>query len=139
MSVAAPERVDLPVSGMTCAACARTIERTLTHTPGVERARVNFATSTATVEYNPSAAKVGDFVGAIEELGYGVPDTEPAPDTEALAYRRRLIIAVIFAAPVLVLGMMHGHTAWLQLALTLPVIFRSEERRVGKECRSRWS
>ena len=125
MSVAAPERVDLPVSGMTCAACARTIERTLIHTPGVERAHVNFATSTATVEYNPAAAKIGDFVGAIEELGYGVPDTEPAPDTEALAYRRRLIVAVIFAAPVLVLGMMHGHTAWLQLVLTLPVIFYS--------------
>jgi Cu+-exporting ATPase len=123
MSVAAPERVDLPVSGMTCAACARTIERTLTHTPGVERAHVNFATSTATVEYNPAAAKVGDFVGAIEELGYGVSDTEPAPDTEALAYRRRLLVAVIFGAPVLVLGMLHGHTAWLQLVLSLPIIF----------------
>ena len=29
MKTAAPERVDLPVSGMTCAACARSIERTL--------------------------------------------------------------------------------------------------------------
>ncbi|HLK49989.1 MAG TPA: heavy metal translocating P-type ATPase [Bryobacteraceae bacterium] len=123
MSVAAPERVDLPVSGMTCAACARTIERTLSHTPGVERAHVNFATSTATVEYNPAQAKIGDFVGAIEELGYGVPDTEPAPDSEAAAYRRRLIVAAAFAAPVLVLGMLHGHTAWLQLILTLPVVF----------------
>ena len=67
MSVAAPERVDLPVSGMTCAACARTIERTLSHTAGVERARVNFATATATVEYNPGVVKPADFVGAIEE------------------------------------------------------------------------
>ena len=125
MSVAASERVDLPVSGMTCAACARTIERTLAHTPGVERAHVNFATSTATVEYNPAEGKVGDFIGAIEDLGYGVPETEPAPDTEAIAYRRRLIVAVICAAPVLVLGMAHTHTAWLQLALTLPVIFYS--------------
>jgi Cu+-exporting ATPase len=123
MSVAAPERVDLPVSGMTCAACARTIERTLTHTPGVERAHVNFATSTATVEYNPTAAKVGDFIGAIEDLGYGVPDTEPAPDTEAIGYRRRLWVAAIFSLPVVVLGMLHGHTARLQLVLTLPVIF----------------
>ena len=125
MSVAAPERIDLPVSGMTCAACARTIERTLAHTPGVERAHVNFATSTATVEYNPEQVKVGDFVGAIEELGYGVPETEPAPDTEAIRYRRRLIVAVLCAAPVLVLGMAHTHTAWVQLALTLPVIFYS--------------
>jgi Cu+-exporting ATPase len=46
MSVAAQERVDLPVSGMTCAACARTIERTLAGTAGVERARVNLATNT---------------------------------------------------------------------------------------------
>jgi Cu+-exporting ATPase len=69
MSVAAPERVDLPVSGMTCAACARTIERTLANTAGVERARVNLATNTATIEYQPSRVKVADFVAAIEELG----------------------------------------------------------------------
>ncbi len=125
MSVATPERVDLPVSGMTCAACARTIERTLSRTPGVERAHVNFATSTATVEYDPAQARVGDLVGAIEELGYGVPETQPAPDSEALAYRRRLIVAVVFAAPVLALGMAHTHTAWIQLLLTIPVVFYS--------------
>ncbi len=123
MSVTAPERVDLPVSGMTCAACARTIERTLAHTPGVGRAHVNFATSTATVEYDPQQARIGDLVGAIEELGYGVPETEAAPDSEAIAYRRRLMVAVVFAVPVVVLGMMHGHTAWIQLLLTLPVVF----------------
>jgi Cu+-exporting ATPase len=50
MKIATPERVDLPVSGMTCAACARTIERTLAATPGVARAQVNLATNTATVE-----------------------------------------------------------------------------------------
>ncbi|PWT96798.1 MAG: heavy metal translocating P-type ATPase [Terriglobia bacterium] len=122
MKTAAPERVDLPVSGMTCAACARSIERTLAHTPGVARANVNLATSTATVEYDPERARVGDFIGAIEELGYGVPETEPTPDSEALPYRRRLIVAVAFAAPVLLLGMTH-QTPWLQLALTLPVIF----------------
>src|ERR1035441_1207226 len=46
MKTTAPERVDLPVSGMTCAACARTIERTLASTPGVGRANVNLATNT---------------------------------------------------------------------------------------------
>src|SRR5262249_33586523 len=53
MKTTAPERVDLPVSGMTCAACARSIERTLAQTPGVERANVNLATNTATVEFDP--------------------------------------------------------------------------------------
>jgi Cu+-exporting ATPase len=118
MSVAAPERVDLPVSGMTCAACARTIERTLANTAGVERARVNLATNTATIEYQPSRVKVADFVAAIEELGYGVPKTAAAEP----AYRNRLLVAVIFAAPVLVLGMSH-RSPWLQLALTSPVVF----------------
>jgi Cu+-exporting ATPase len=120
--IAPLERVDLPVSGMTCVACARSIERTLANTPGVERAHVNFATSTATVEFRPSQAKVGDLIGAIEDLGYGVPETEPAPDTQGREYRRRLIVALLLATPVMALGMTH-RAVWLQLALTLPVIF----------------
>ena len=127
MSVTAPERVDLPVSGMTCAACARTIERTLAHTRGVERAHVNFATSTATVEYDPEQVRVGDFIGAIEDLGYGVAEAEAPANGEAIRYRRRLIVAVVCTAPVLALGMAHTHTAWLQLILTIPVIIYSGE------------
>src|ERR1017187_8165988 len=127
MKTSAPERVDLPVSGMTCAACARTIERTLTSTPGVVRVNVNLATNTATVEFDPRIVQVRDFVLAIEELGYGVPEKAAPPDAAEQGYRRRFIVAAIFAAPVLVLGMSHGmlhvpYSAWIQLALTLPVI-----------------
>ena len=127
MKTTAPERVDLPVSGMTCAACARSIERTLANTPGVERANVNLATNTATVEFDPGIVRVRDFVGAIEELGYGVPEKAAPSDAAEQGYRRRLLVAAIFAAPVLVLGMSHGmlhvpYSPWIQLALTLPVI-----------------
>jgi Cu+-exporting ATPase len=130
MSAAPSERVDLPVSGMTCAACARAIEGTLADTPGVERARVNLATNTATVEYDPVRARLSDFVSAIEDLGYGVPKTDAAPGAAEPEVRRRLLVAAIFAAPVLVLGMSHGrlwvpYSTWIQLALTLPVIFYS--------------
>jgi Cu+-exporting ATPase len=119
---AAAERVDLPVTGMTCAACARSIERTLAATAGVARASVNLATNTATVEFDGARARVGDFVAAIEDLGYGVPETAPPPDAGEKLYRWRLAVAVLLAAPVMVLGM--GHRApWIQLALTLPVIF----------------
>ncbi len=121
-------RIDLPVSGMTCAACARAIERSLAGTAGVERARVNLATNTATVEYDPARTGASDFIGAIEELGYGVPEAEQGPDAAEPAYRRRLLLAAILAAPVIVLGMSHGtlrvpYSNWIQLALTLPVIF----------------
>jgi Cu+-exporting ATPase len=116
------ERIDLPVSGMTCAACARTIERTLAATSGVARANVNLATNTATVEFDPARVRVDDFISAIEDLGYGVPDTEPAVDAAESEYRHRLIAAVVFTVPVMVLGMLHT-APWVQLALALPVIF----------------
>jgi Cu+-exporting ATPase len=112
------ERVDLAVSGMTCAACARAIERTLAGSPGVQRARVNLATNTATIEYDASCVQMPTLIHAIEDLGYGVPETA----VEAPKYGRRLAVAAAFAIPVLVLGMLHL-APWIQLALTLPVVF----------------
>jgi len=107
---------------MTCAACARTIERTLTATAGVARANVNLATNIATVEFDPGVASTRDFISAIEDLGYGVPQTEPPVDASEKLYRRRLIVALIFAAPAMYLGMAHS-APWVQLALALPVMF----------------
>ena len=123
MSVTAPERIDLPVGGMTCAACARSIERTLAATAGVERASVNLATETATVEYDPARVRVRDFIGAIEDLGYSVPERTARPPAESV-YQRRLIVAACFALPVMALGMLH-RWPWAQLALTLPVVLYS--------------
>ena len=124
MKAHAAERVDIPVTGMTCAACARAIERTLAGTAGVERASVNLATNTATVEFDAERTGVSDFISAIEDLGYGVPETEPPPDAGETMYRWRLRVAILFAVPVVVLGMWHT-APWIQLALTLPVIFYS--------------
>ena len=121
MTAPAAERVDLPVSGMSCAACARAIERALSSTEGVSRASVNLATNTATVEFDAARTGVSDFIGAIEDLGYGVPDTELPPDSGERMYRWRMIVAMLFAAPVVALGMMHT-APWIQLALTLPVV-----------------
>ncbi len=128
MKAAALERIDLPVSGMTCAACARTIERALSGAGGVESARVNLATHTATIEYDPSRVRVGYFVQSIEDLGYGVPKS--AADSAEPDYLRRFIVAASLAAPVLVLAMAHGalrvpYSPWIQLALTLPVVLYS--------------
>ncbi len=143
MSTAAAERVDLPVSGMSCAACARAIENQLAATAGVTGAHVNFATSTATVEFDPARAAVRNLVNAIEELGYGVPRARPDEDAqedsvvdieerereqEYGALKARLRLAAAFAVPVVVLGMWPGfmHLAamsWIQLALTAPVVF----------------
>jgi Cu+-exporting ATPase len=72
------ERVDLPITGMTCVACARRIERKLSKSPGVNRAGVNFATSRATVEYDPLATGVSQLIEAVKEVGYGTAGTERA-------------------------------------------------------------
>ncbi|MGI9107178.1 MAG: heavy metal translocating P-type ATPase [Pyrinomonadaceae bacterium] len=65
------ERVDLPITGMTCAACARRIERKLSKAPGVRSAGVNFATSRATVEYDRRATGIGALVETVKDVGYG--------------------------------------------------------------------
>lgn len=65
------ERVDLAVTGMTCAACARRIERELSRQTGVRRAGVNFATSRATVEYDPATIDSRRLVETIRDVGYG--------------------------------------------------------------------
>ena len=122
--MSAPARVDLPVSGMTCAACARAIERRLAKAPGVSRAAVNLATNTATVEYDPGLTRIPDFVTAIEALGYGVPESEAPPDAELPGYRLRLVVAIAFAVPLLILGMAE-RAPIVQLLLCLPVIFYS--------------
>jgi Cu+-exporting ATPase len=126
MNAAGAERVDLPVQGMTCAACARSIERQLADAPGVRKAHVNFATNTATVEFDPARTEVDHLVEAIEEIGFTVA-REPDPEAERAALRLRLWIGVLLSFPVAILGMSHGilhipGMAWIQLALTTPVV-----------------
>ncbi len=65
------QRIDLPITGMTCAACANRIEKSLTKVDGVTKANVNFATSRATVEYNPATTGVRQLVATVKDVGYG--------------------------------------------------------------------
>lgn len=64
----AKETVDLQLVGMTCAACALKIEKTLNKLPGVSTANVNFAMETAHVEYNPVEVSVSDMQKRVEKL-----------------------------------------------------------------------
>lgn len=64
------EHVDLPISGMSCAACARRIEQVLSATAGVHRAFVNFATAKASIDYDPRTVGVHQLMDRIEEAGY---------------------------------------------------------------------
>jgi len=62
----------MAVRGMTCGNCARTVERTLSGTPGVTKATVNLDASSATVEYDVDMVKPEVLEKAVRELGYEV-------------------------------------------------------------------
>jgi Cu+-exporting ATPase len=66
------ERIDLPITGMTCASCAMTIQKNLTELQGVNKASVNLATSKATIFYDPKEIGVESFISSIRKSGYDV-------------------------------------------------------------------
>src|SRR5574343_1601080 len=63
----------LPVSGMSCAACALRIEKVLNRLPGVA-ASVSFASESADVDYDPAQAGPQQVLDAIARAGFAVPD-----------------------------------------------------------------
>ncbi|MDH5365134.1 MAG: heavy metal translocating P-type ATPase, partial [Dehalococcoidia bacterium] len=66
------EKVSAHVIGMTCTTCAATIEKGLSEIPGVEQAKVNFASEKASVEYDPTRIDLAKIRNTVSELGYGV-------------------------------------------------------------------
>ena len=66
------KRVNLPVTGMTCANCAANIERSVKKLSGIERADVNFASEELSVDVDDAELDIDDIVGQVEKAGYGV-------------------------------------------------------------------
>ncbi|HLL81591.1 MAG TPA: heavy metal translocating P-type ATPase [Longimicrobium sp.] len=81
------EKVTIPVSGMTCAACSGRVQRALEKQPGVQQAAVNLMLRNATVDFDPAATSAGALVDAIRATGYGAdlahPDRSAFDEQEA--------------------------------------------------------
>ncbi len=131
MSTHAPERLELPIEGMTCASCAARIEKRLNKLDGVE-ASVNYATENAAVTYDPAVVAPEDVVAAVEAAGYhatlAAPDSVElaAPEDPSAPLRRRLIVSAVLSLPVLLLAMIEplqfDYWQWLALQLATPVV-----------------
>ena len=67
-----PQHVTLPITGMTCANCVATVERSLKKVNGVQSATVNLSSERATVEFDPSLAGLDDLIARVERAGYGI-------------------------------------------------------------------
>jgi len=63
--------VHLTLSGMHCAACAITIEDTLSKTSGVESAQVNFSLGFVTISYDKARTSPDELIDAVKKTGYG--------------------------------------------------------------------
>jgi Cu+-exporting ATPase len=83
-----PERVTIPVTGMTCAACQSFIQRTLTSQVGVQDAAVNLMMHNATVTFDPGVTSVATLVNSIKGTGYGAEI--PVQNSSVLAEQEEL-------------------------------------------------
>ncbi len=74
--MAETDQITLPITGMTCANCVATVERSLKKVNGVQQAVVNLSSERATVDYDPAQAGLPEMIGRIERAGYGVASGE---------------------------------------------------------------
>jgi P-type Cu+ transporter len=122
--VSAVHSAELAIGGMTCASCAARIEKKLNKLDGVTAA-VNFATETARVTF-PAAVSTDDLVSVVEQAGYtAAPPAEQRAESADAALRRRLLVSLALAIPVVALAMVPAWQfrgwQWVSLALASPV------------------
>ncbi|MEF3307276.1 heavy metal translocating P-type ATPase [Paenibacillus sp. GYB003] len=133
------ERSTFKVTGMTCAACAARIEKSLSRMDGIDNVAVNLALERMSVAFDAriiGAEQIGDKV---RQLGYGmvplVREQNEGGDDERTRLRNRFLGSALFTFPLV--WTMFGHWSftsgvwvpalfmdpWFQFAMALPVQF----------------
>ncbi len=126
--------ITLPVTGMTCAACVNSVEKTLQKQPGVQHTEVNLGTHEATLELETHVDEKS-LAQALEAVGYGLIITEDEEESQELvqaeqhkryqSIRANLIGASILTLPVFIIGMFLPELEngpYVSLAFTAPVL-----------------
>ncbi|MDE7495908.1 MAG: heavy metal translocating P-type ATPase [Muribaculaceae bacterium] len=123
---------NFPLTGLACAACAARVEKVLASAPGVKTANVNFATSSANVEYDRDKCSPLDLQRLVREAGYDLLPGDMAERAEKqrredyCRLRTRTIWAIILSLPVVIIGMGFMHWEWadpIMFILSTPVVF----------------
>ena len=124
-----------PILGMSCAACAARVDKTLNQQPGVCQAAVNYAAATALVEYDPAKTSPEALQHAVQEAGYDLiithdehteDEVEEAHAKRYKSLKRRTTWAILLAVPIAVIGMGFMDRPWAGWAtwiLSTPVVF----------------
>ncbi len=104
----------LNIKGMSCAACASRVEKTLKNMTGMTSAAVNFASEKAVVSYNPKLLRISDITKSIKKIGYAAEVAKPVSSLDEDTRRKqkeirikwiRFLIAATFAFPLLYFAM----------------------------------
>ena len=122
-----------PVTGMTCTACASSVETILMHTEGIQEASVNYATATLSVTWDARITPQG-IDQALQEVGYALvistqelgESVREAQEKNYQLLKRQTLGAAIATLPIVVLGMFFMHWEpgrWISLVLCIPVLF----------------
>jgi len=128
-----PLRQSFPVTGMSCASCAVSVESSLKTTKGVRDAGVNFANQTAWVEADASVSPE-TLQQAVRSVGFDlIVDNENAQEQQAerqhqqyQALKKRTRWAGLLTLPVFVIGMFFmgmPYGEWVMMVLTAPIVF----------------
>lgn len=124
-----------PVLGMSCASCSARVEKTLNHQSGVKKAVVNYASATATVEYDPTSCSSETLQQAVQAAGYDLlinqdgntlEEAEEAHNKKFSVLKFRTTWAIILSMPVVIIGMFFmdmPHANPIMWALSTPVVF----------------
>ncbi len=124
-----------PVTGMMCAVCAGTVQKTVSDIPGVKSAEVNFASSEVAIDWDPSAVSPKQIAEAVREAGYdmiiadseakAIEEKERQEEKSYQFMKMRVIVAWVITIPLCVLCMTHIHfygAAWVYMLMTLTVM-----------------
>ncbi|EDS77243.1 copper-translocating P-type ATPase [Clostridium botulinum C str. Eklund] len=116
--------VTIKIGGMTCAVCAKAVEKTTRKLEGVEKAEVNFATEKLYLEYDPSKIRISKIKGAIDKVGYVADDDEVSIDidkerkeSEMKTMWNNFVYSAVFAIPLLIISMGHMMGMYLPRAI----------------------
>ncbi|MDO5690564.1 MAG: heavy metal translocating P-type ATPase [Tissierellia bacterium] len=138
------------IEGMTCSACALTIEKKVSALDGVQQVNVNLLSNSMSVEYDGGILDPEKIMSEVGKAGYGAqpmggekgktPEAKDQPlQREADQMRRRAILSFLFMIPLMYLamgemvglpipgifkGLENSHSfAFVQFLLTIPVVF----------------
>jgi P-type Cu2+ transporter len=126
-------KITVPITGMTCAACASSVENVLSKQNGVLECVVNFANESAKITFKSDQTTPENLKKLLQAVGYDLLlDTENAQAQQAeikanqyQSLKNRVIWASLLTAPVVVLGMFFmdlPYVNWVMLALSTPVV-----------------